>query len=151
MVRRDPPPTVVRRSKFAPRNLFSIFFKSGGPVLIHHLERGETIDHQYYINNCLQLLINEIKHQRPSFGIHGIKLHHDNGRPHMHKNVTDYLDSVGITRMPHPPNSPDLSPCDFWLFDLIKINLSDYNDAVVEFMYSLNKEEYRKTFDKWIQ
>ncbi len=75
----------------------------------------------------------------------------------MHKNVTDYLDSVGITRMPHPPNSPDLSQCDFWLFDLIKINLSDYNDteslhdAVVEFMYSLNKDEYRKTFNKWIQ
>lgn len=59
--------------------------------------------------------------------------------------------------MPHPHNSPDLSPCDFQLFDLIKENLADHNDseslhnAVVEFMYSVSKEEYRKNFDKWIQ
>ena len=57
----------------------------------------------------------------------------------------------------HPPNCPNLSPCDFWLFDLIKRNLSDHNDAqslhdaITEFMYSLYKEEYRKAFDKWIE
>jgi histone-lysine N-methyltransferase SETMAR len=68
-----------------------------------------------------------------------------------------YLRSEGITIVPHPPNSPDLSPCDFWLFDLIKRNLTDQTDseslhnAITEFMYSLDKEEYRKTFDKWIQ
>jgi hypothetical protein len=31
MRRGDPPPTVVRQSKYAPRTLFSIFFKSNGP------------------------------------------------------------------------------------------------------------------------
>jgi len=71
--------------------------------------------------------------------------------------VTSYLESEGITIMPHPPIFPDLAPCDFWLFDLIKENLADQNDseslryAVTEFMYSLSKEEYKKTFDKWIQ
>jgi hypothetical protein len=71
--------------------------------------------------------------------------------------VTSYLESEGITIMPHPPNSPDLAPCEFWLFDLIKENLADQNDleslryAVIEFMYSLSKEEYKQTFDKWIQ
>jgi len=43
------------------------------------------------------------------------------------------------------------------LFDLIKENLTDQSDseslynAVTKFMYSTNKEEYRKTFEKWIQ
>ncbi len=27
--------------------------------------------------------------------------------------------------MPHPPYSPDLAPCDYWLNDYIKLNLTD--------------------------
>ncbi|CAF1525642.1 unnamed protein product, partial [Rotaria sp. Silwood1] len=127
--RGDPPPTVVRQSKYAPRTLLAIFFKSNGPLLIHRLERGQTIDHRYYIDNCLRPLIDEIKRQRPSCGTHDIKIHHDNGKPHVHRDVCTYLESKGFTIMPHPPNSLDLSPCDFWLFDLIKDNLSDQSDS----------------------
>jgi hypothetical protein len=118
---------MVRRNHFSPKTLFSIFFKSTGPVLIHYVERGETIDHQYYIDNCLKPLIDNIKKQRLACGVHGIKVHHDNGRPHVHQDVLNYLESEGITIIPHPSNSPDLSPCDFWLFDCIKQNLSDQN------------------------
>ncbi|CAF4820702.1 unnamed protein product, partial [Rotaria sp. Silwood1] len=121
----DPPPTVIRRNKFAPRTLFCIFFKSTGPLLIHRVEREQTIDRHYYIENCLQHVIKEIKKQRPSSGTHAIKLYHDNGRAHVHQDLLDYLRSEGIAIVQHPPNSPDLSPCDFWLFDLIKRNLAD--------------------------
>ena len=75
----------------------------------------------------------------------------------MHKDATDYLESEGLTIIEHPANSPDLSPCDFWLFDLIKDNLNDQDDseslhdAVIDFMNSLNRDEYKKTFEKWIQ
>jgi transposase len=41
--------TVVRRSKFEPKTLFSIFFKSNSPILIHAVNKGKTIDHNYYI------------------------------------------------------------------------------------------------------
>ncbi len=133
------------------------FFKSTGPVLIHRMESGQTIDHQYYIENCLQPLIHEIKSQRPSSGTHALKIHCDNARPHRHTAVSDYLQSEGFTIVPHPPNSPDLAPCDFWLFDLIKQNIGDQSDsdslhrAVMDFMYSVDKKEYKKTFDKWIE
>ena len=30
--------------------------------------------------------------------------------------VTDYLTKMGIKTVPQPPVSPDLGPCDFWLF-----------------------------------
>ena len=65
VARGDPPPTVVRRSRFARRTLLSIFFKSTDPVLIHSVERSQTINHEYYIDNCLQPVIDEIKNQRP--------------------------------------------------------------------------------------
>ena len=109
------------------------------------------------MDNCLQPVIDEIKSRRPSLGIRAIKLHHDNGKPHIHKDVVDYLESEGVTVIPHSPNSPDLSPYDFWLSDLIKQNLDDQDgseslyEAVVKFMKSLKNEEYKKSSDKWIQ
>ena len=121
------------------------------------MERGQAVDHQYYSNSCLRPLVDEIKRQRPSYGTRHIKIHHDNGRPHIHKYVSNYLESEGLTIIPHPHNSPDLSPCDFWLFDLIKENLTDQSDseslygAVNDFMCSVNNEEYRKVFEKRIQ
>jgi hypothetical protein len=30
-----------------------------------------------------------------------------------------------LSRMPHPPYSPDISPCDFWLFGMLKQILGD--------------------------
>jgi hypothetical protein len=57
--------------------------------------------------------------------VQSIKLHNDNGKPHIHRDVINYLESEGVTVIPHPPNSPDLAPCDFWLFDLIKQNIGD--------------------------
>ena len=136
---------------------YPVFFKSTGSLLIHHVERGQTIDHGYYIDNCSQPLVETMKHQRPSYGTNLILLHHDNGKPHIHRDGSGYLESEGLTIIPHPPNSPDLSPCDFWLFDLIKRKLTDQTDSqslhdtIAEFIYSLDKEEYRKTFDKWIE
>ena len=107
------------------------------------------MDHLYYINNCLRPLIHAIKHERPPYGTNNIKIHHDNRRPYVHKDMSTYLESEGFLTMPHSPNSPDLSPFDFWLFDLIKenpINKSDSQslyDTVVNFMYSLSTEEYK--------
>jgi len=151
------PPTVARRSRFAPKTLLCVFFKTTGPVIIHHVQRGETINHQYYINNCLQPLIDKIWKQRPTSGTHAIKLHHDNAKPHVHKDVLCYLESKGIKIIRQPPNSPDLAPCDFWLFDRIKQHLTDQTDsnslhrAVTMIMHSFSKEDYKKTFDIWMK
>ena len=40
VARGNPSSTMARRSRFAPRTLSSIFFKSTGPVLVHRFERG---------------------------------------------------------------------------------------------------------------
>ena len=34
--------------------------------------------------------------------------------------VTDYLPKMGIKTLPQPPYSPDLAPCDFWLFSKLR-------------------------------
>ena len=37
--------------------------------------------------------------------------------------VTSYLTEMGINAVPHPPYSPDIAPCDFWLFLKLKEGL----------------------------
>lgn len=102
--------TIVRRRKFVPR-------------------KATSIDNKYYIENCLKPVVKEICKQRKSNGTNGIKLLHDNARPHSHSNVINYLTEEGINIMPHPPYSPDLAPCDYWLNDYIKSNLTDLDDC----------------------
>ena len=84
--------------------------------------------------------------------IHAIKIYHDNAKPYIHKDVSTYFESGGIMIMSQLPNFPDLAPCDFWLLDLIKQNLTDQRDleslhrAVTKIMLSINKDDYKKNF-----
>ncbi|CAF3737463.1 unnamed protein product [Rotaria socialis] len=124
----ESPRTIVRRRKFERKNLFSIFFKLNGPVLIHAVDNDETIDHDYCIENCLKPVVKEIRKQRKSNGTKGIKLLHDNSSPHRHSDVINYLTEEGINIIPHPPYSSDLALCDYWLNYYIKQNLTDQPD-----------------------
>ena len=56
----DHPKTVTRISQFEPKTMFTIFFKSNGPVHVSYLEKGQTIDHSKYIESCLKPLVNTI-------------------------------------------------------------------------------------------
>jgi len=47
-------------------------------------------------------------------------LHHDNAPAHDALRVCKFLAKNPITKMGHPPYSPDLAPCDFWLFPKLK-------------------------------
>jgi hypothetical protein len=47
-------------------------------------------------------------------------LHLDNASKHR---ANDNFDRLGITKLPHRPYSPDIAPCDFWLFGNLKTNL----------------------------
>ena len=59
----------------------------------------------------------------------------------------------------HPPYSPDLSPCDCWLFSMLKKHLPGKNfDTRLEIGFAIHKylkeipeEEYKKTFYCWIE
>ena len=62
----------------------NIFLKSTPPAFIHYVERGQTVNRQYYNDYCLKPFIDNIRKQRPLCSVQGIKLHYGNGRPHLH-------------------------------------------------------------------
>ena len=69
--------------------------------------------------------------------------HQDNAPVHNSILVTDYLTKMGIKIVRHPPYSPDLAPCDFWLFP----KLRSYRYEIIEKM----KEAVRKVIDTFTQ
>ena len=73
--------TVIRRGQFESKFTFIFFFRRSGPVLITYLDRGETVDSETYIQNCLEPIITTLNNQRKITGARNIKIHHDNVRP----------------------------------------------------------------------
>jgi hypothetical protein len=51
--------------------------------------------------------------------------HMDNSMCHDGSKVTPRIQKNHISRMPHPPDSPDISPCDFSLFGILNQILRD--------------------------
>jgi len=121
----EKPKTTTKRGRFEAKTLFSIFFRASGPLWVHAVEADDGIDADYYIKNCLKPIIHEIHLQRLDTGTKGIKLLYDNARAHTASEVKNFLKDESLAVMPHPPYSPDLSPCDFWLFGYLKEHLPE--------------------------
>jgi histone-lysine N-methyltransferase SETMAR len=56
----------------------------------------------------------------------------DNSVCHDGRKVTDELGNLELDRVPHLPYSPDLSPCDFWLFGMLKQAIKDWEFHAIE-------------------
>ena len=50
-------------------------------------------------------------------------MHQDNAPAHQARATQDVITEMGIEIMPHPPYSPDHTPCDFHLFPKVKQEL----------------------------
>ena len=66
---------------------------------------------------------------------------------------------MGIKTVPHPPYSPDLAPCDFWLFPKLKEKLrgcrfetiEEMKEAVTKVIDTLTQEDFHWAFQKLVE
>lgn len=143
-------PKLAKKELHVKKIMYAVFFRSTGIVSVVKLGPKQTITAKWYIDNCLKQLFDSVK-------IRGLILHHDNARPHKAIITREFLEEKGVELMEHPPYSPDLAPCDFWLFRKLKKNLrgkrfeleSEIDLAVQEFFNSIPKEDWRGVFTKW--
>ena len=102
----------------------------------------------------LSAVVNHYQAKRPRAGVRAIKLLHDNAPAHRSAVVKSYLEEFHIQVLPHPPYSPDFSPCDFWLNPYIKSCLQgrkfETRSAVGSVLYqcinSIPKEQFKNAF-----
>ena len=81
--------------------------------------------------------------------------HQDNAPVHNSILVTDYLSKMGIKTALHPPYSPDLAPCDFWLFPKLRgcryETIEEMKEAVTKVIDTLTKEDFHGVFQKLLE
>ena len=83
---------------------------------IHQSWLAKGLGLSYYVE-VLREFREKFRRKRPALFKSGQwHFHEDNALVHNSILVTDYLTKMGIKIIPHPPYSPDLAPCDFWLF-----------------------------------
>ena len=82
--------------------------------------------------------------------------HQDNTPVHNSILVTDYLTKMGIKTLPHHPYSPNLAPCDFWLFPKLrgcryKTLIEEMKEAVMKVIETLTQEDFHGAFQKLLE
>ena len=69
--------------------------------------------------------------------------------------VTDYLTKIGIKTVPQPPYSPDLDPCDFYLFPKLTgcryETIEEMKEAVMKVIDTLTQEDFHGAFQKVLE
>ena len=154
----DERPKIARRSRTVRRVMYALFFDSDGIVARVPVPEHTSVTGTFYKNNVLSEVVRHYTAKRPRTGLRGVKLLHDNAPAHRSAVVTKYLQENNIETLPHPPYSPDLSPCDFWLNPHIKGYLrgrrfetrSAVGSALYQGTNSIPKEMFKKAFFDWL-
>jgi transposase len=119
------------------------------------LEQGQTVNQHCYLETLAKL--HEAAHQRrPELWPDAWILHRDNALAHDALAVWEFLEKISIMKLYHPPHSPDLAPCDFWLFPKLKIALKGHRFSdtaniqghATTILQSIPEEEFQKCFDQ---
>ncbi|UYV60991.1 hypothetical protein LAZ67_1003019 [Cordylochernes scorpioides] len=90
------------------------FFDSRGIIHKEFVPAGQTITGEYYLNVLKQYRDED-----------SWCLLHDNAPSHSSLTVRRFLAKNNVCVLNHPPYSPDLAQCDFYLFPKIKLKLKD--------------------------
>ena len=135
------------------------FFESTVMIYMHWVPTGQTVNKEYYAE-VLREFKKRFRRKRPALFKSGQwHFHQDNAPVHNSILVTDYLTKIGIKTVAHPPYSPDLAPCDIWLFPKLKEKLrgcryetiEKKKEAVTKVIDTLTHEDFYGPFQKLLE
>ena len=62
---------------------------------------------------------------------------------------------MGINTVPQRPYSPDLAPCDFWLFPKLRVyryeTIEEMKEVVTKVIVMLTQEDFHRAFQKLLE
>jgi histone-lysine N-methyltransferase SETMAR len=118
----------------ANKVMATVFWDARGIIHIDYLQKGRTINGEYYAN-LLDRFDDDLKKNRPHLAKKKVLFHQDNARVHTCAVAMAKIHKLGYELLSHPPYSPDLAPSDYFLFPNLKKWLGgkrfDSNDDVI--------------------
>ena len=133
------------------------FFNIDGLVHREFVPTGQTVNKEFY-KTVLQRLRDAVCRHRPEKWRSGNWiLHHDNAPAHRAVTTNEFLAKHHIPSLPQPPYSPDLAPCDFFLFPQLKKTMKvrrfdcvdDIRANATRQQRAITKSDYHRCFRQW--
>ncbi|GFY68331.1 uncharacterized protein TNIN_470011 [Trichonephila inaurata madagascariensis] len=106
------------------KSMVIITYNVRGIIICHFVPHGSTVTAQYCRDFLVRLVRCGVRNKCPDIVNSGIILH-DNVRPHKSECVRQVLRCWAWEESGHPPNSPDISPCEFDLILKVKEPIRD--------------------------
>ena len=148
-------PIKFKAERSAQKIMATVFWDKDGIILLDFLEGQKTITASYY-EKVLRKLKTALAKKRRGKLHRQILFHHDNAPAHTAKTVTTTLREFRWEILSHPPYSPDLAPCDFFLFPKLKEHLKgtrfqSINEAKREAVTWLTRQtpEFYQGISRW--
>lgn len=158
--RTDKPKTRVeaqslRKKKFT----LTVVWGTCGIVCVKGLERPKTVNTEYFCNEILATCKEWCERRRRRQGVESFLFHMDNARPHTSNQTKQYMTDNNMIRMEHPAYSPDLAPCDYFLFGHLKDHFADavFEDAadavrqISAWLHSISQRDRIAAFQEWMR
>ena len=100
----------------------SVFWDCEVVLMIDYLQKGQTINGEYYASNLRQLK-EGIQSKRPGNLHAGVLLLQDYAPVHTAQVAVTEMERCSFQLLPHAPYSPGLAPPDLYLFPKLKSHL----------------------------
>ncbi|KAG5331644.1 MOS1T transposase, partial [Acromyrmex charruanus] len=131
--------------------------RPGRPVSVSTPQTVTKINQTYYLTVLATLRERVRKKRSELWKNKSWILHQDNAPAHNALSVKRYLAARGTPVLEHAPYSPDLAPCDFFLFPKIKSalkgirfeSMEEVKRKSAELLNALTKEDFQHCFDQW--
>lgn len=155
----DDPLEVPSLSIGKKKLLVTIAFSGCEVWLVEALPDGMTMTADNFIHRILIPLQERIKSRYSSSSTNKWLLHFDNAAAHSSSAVSSFFSSTIFRKLPHPAYSPDLAPCDFFLFGHLKRQLKGLsfadNESLLAYIRKLCTElsvdTLSSVFDNWLE
>ena len=140
----------------AKKLMISVIFNVDGVVSVVALPRGQKFTKQFFYDVVISDFIKKVKIPKSKDQKRKVKFHCDNAPVHA---IDGLLEESNIPRFPHPPYSPDLAPCDFFLFGYLKNLLEGRNfesdegllQEVQSVLKTIPQATFQRTYNEWVQ
>jgi hypothetical protein len=121
----SPRPKKARQVRRKVKAMLTVFFYYRGVVHHEYAPEGQNVNKQYY-QEVLRRLRDAVRRKKPDLRESpNWQWHHDNAPAHFSCLIQDFLAKHGISQIRQAPYSPDMAPCDIWLFPKLKMPLKE--------------------------
>jgi histone-lysine N-methyltransferase SETMAR len=152
-------PANVERMISSKKTMLSAYFSRTGFVSIEFLPQGPKYNSQFVTETILPSLVARLSVRRLKLKATAANFHLNNAKPHNPRLSIEKLEEYGLISVPQPPYSPDLAPCDFFLFGYLKFQLEgktffdedSVKEEVRRILMEIPVNLLHSVMDEWIQ